>query len=58
MSEESTKKESNSTDHSTEKSGFFQRIFTKLDQSMKAQAEAKAQSKCCGGDDGKGGKCC
>lgn len=41
------------------KPGLFQRIFTKLDASMKAQAEVKANKPCCGsGKDDKGGKCC
>ncbi|MEM8868659.1 MAG: hypothetical protein AAGC73_10375 [Verrucomicrobiota bacterium] len=40
------------------KPGFFQRMFTKLDDSMKAKAEKKAQGSCCSGSDGKGGKCC
>ena len=40
------------------KQGFFSRIFTKLDNSMKAKAEEKAQNSCCSGTDGKGGKCC
>ncbi|WP_309385397.1 hypothetical protein [Cerasicoccus frondis] len=41
------------------KPGFFTRIVSKLDSSMKEKADAKAQqqSSCCGGD-GKGGKCC
>jgi hypothetical protein len=39
--------------------GFFGRIFQKLDDSMKQKAETKSkQSSCCGGKDGKGGKCC
>lgn len=43
---------------STEKPGLFKKLFTKLDESMKEKAEAKAQNSCCNGDDGKGGKCC
>ena len=39
------------------KKGFFQRVFTKLDQSMKEKADEKARNSCCSGDD-KGGKCC
>ncbi|WP_309397350.1 hypothetical protein [Cerasicoccus maritimus] len=39
------------------KPGFFTRIISKLDSSMKEKADAKAQQSCCGGD-GKGGKCC
>ena len=37
---------------------FFARMFTKLDNSMKAKADEKAQNSCCSGSDGKGGKCC
>ncbi|MGC6455375.1 MAG: hypothetical protein ACON39_00265 [Coraliomargaritaceae bacterium] len=40
------------------KPGFFQRIFTKLDQTMKQQADKQAQNSCCSGNDDKGGKCC
>ncbi|MEO0508856.1 MAG: hypothetical protein AAF065_03225 [Verrucomicrobiota bacterium] len=57
MNEEKTS-EPKAAEGSTEKPGFFQRIFTKLDQSMKEQADAKAQNNCCGESDGKGGKCC
>lgn len=39
------------------KSGFFERLFGKLDKAMKEKAEEKAKDSCCG-DDGKGGKCC
>ena len=38
--------------------GFFARMFTKLDNSMKAKADEKAQNSCCSGSNGKGGKCC
>lgn len=39
--------------------GFFGRIVQKLDDSMKQKAEEKSgQGTCCGGNDGKGGKCC
>jgi hypothetical protein len=36
--------------------GFFKRIFTKVDEAMKA----KAENTCCkdSDSDGKGGKCC
>jgi hypothetical protein len=36
--------------------GFFKRIFTKVDEAMKA----KAEDSCCkdSDSDGKGGKCC
>ncbi|CAA6690059.1 MULTISPECIES: hypothetical protein [unclassified Lentimonas] len=40
------------------KAGFFTRMFTKLDNSMKAKADEKAKNSCCSGDDSKGGKCC
>lgn len=43
---------------SAEKPGLFKRLFTKLDESMKEKAEAKAENSCCKGSDGKGGKCC
>lgn len=41
-----------------EKPGLFKKLFTKLDESMKEKADAKGESSCCNGDDGKGGKCC
>lgn len=40
------------------KPGFFKRIITKLDSSMKEKADEKSKSSCCSGSDGKGGKCC
>lgn len=40
------------------KSGFFTRLFTKLDSSMKVKADEKAKSSCCSDNDSKGGKCC
>ncbi|NQY32247.1 MAG: hypothetical protein HRT56_03645 [Coraliomargarita sp.] len=40
------------------KGGFFSRMFTKLDNSMKAKADEKAQNSCCSGTDSKGNKCC
>jgi len=44
---------------STEKPGFFTRIFSKMDSAMKEKADAKAQnSSCCSGKDSKGNKCC
>lgn len=60
MSEEKQNTEAEKTEDTAPeaKSGFFTRIFTKLDQSMKEKAEAKAQDNCCSGSDGKGGKCC
>lgn len=53
-----TKKETQTIE---EKPGLFQRIFTKLDDRMKAKADAAAKDSCCSGKDGKGGKggkCC
>ncbi|MGJ8650395.1 MAG: hypothetical protein ACSHX4_08550 [Opitutaceae bacterium] len=39
--------------------GFFNRMFTKLDNSMKAKADEAAKNECCSPNDkGKGGKCC
>ena len=38
--------------------GLFKRIFTKMDDAMKAKADEAAKNQCCSGDDGKGGKCC
>lgn len=38
--------------------GFFGRLFDKLDASMKAKAEKKAEEGCCCKSDGKGSKCC
>ena len=39
--------------------GFFKRIFSSIDEKMKAKAEGKANvGDCCGGDDSKGDKCC
>lgn len=57
MSEEQ-KNDTKTAERSEEKPGFFQRIFTKMDQSMKEKADAKAKDSCCNGNDGKGGKCC
>lgn len=42
-----------------QKPGFFTRMFTKLDNRMKAKADEAAKNQCCSTDDkGKGGKCC
>ncbi len=46
------------TAQSETKPGFFRRIFSKLDQSMKEQAEKQAEDTCCSEDSKKGGKCC
>ena len=39
------------------KPGFFERMFNKLDEKVKAKAEEQQSKGCCGGDDGKGGGC-
>lgn len=44
----------------TPKPGFFQRIFQKIDRSMKEKAEKASQESCCCGPDKKkdsSGKC-
>lgn len=42
-----------------EKPGLFKRIFTKMDDAMKAKADDAAKTSCCSDDkSGKGGKCC
>ncbi len=46
------------TQSSDEKPGLFKRIFTKLDDSMKAKADEAAKNSCCSGKDSKGKKCC
>ena len=40
--------------------GIFKRIFTKIDDAMKAKADAQAENGCCPDSkkDGKGNKCC
>ncbi|MBK1859213.1 hypothetical protein [Cerasicoccus arenae] len=40
-----------------EKPSVFQRIVSKLDDKMKAKADAQAKSSCCS-DSKDGGKCC
>jgi uncharacterized protein YaaN involved in tellurite resistance len=40
------------------KPGFFQRIFTKLDQSMKEKADKQADNACCSENSKKDGNCC
>lgn len=49
---------STSTEKEKKPGGFFSRVFQKLDDSMKQKADERAQQSCCGGDQGKGGKCC
>lgn len=47
------------TEATQEKPGLFKRIFTKLDDSIKAKADEAAKDSCCsGGKDGKSNKCC
>ncbi len=41
-----------------EKPGLFKRIFTKMDDAMKAKADEAAKNQCCSGTDRKGNKCC
>ena len=41
-----------------QKPGFFTRIFTKMDDAMKAKADTAAKDSCCSGKDSKGKKCC
>jgi hypothetical protein len=54
-----TKKETQQETEATEaKPGLFKRIFTKLDDRMKAKADEAAKDSCCSGKDDKGGKCC
>jgi len=53
-----TTTEQKATDSNTKKPGFFQSFFTKLDQTMKEKADAKAPNNCCGGSNSKDGKCC
>ena len=46
-------------DTAPQQEGFFTRIFTKIDNSMKVKAGEAAKSQCCSEDnDSKGGKCC
>lgn len=58
MNDETKKTDEPSKQAEESNPGFFKRIFTKIDESMKEKADAKAQDSCCGGSDGKGGKCC
>lgn len=58
MATNETKAPASHKETQPEKTGFFQRIFTKLDDSMKAKADEKAQNGCCSGKDDKGNKCC
>ena len=42
-----------------ERKGFFQRIFSSIDEKMKAKAEEKAaKGDCCCSDESKDNKCC
>ena len=60
MSNTTEKPTDTSATKPAEKTGFFGRFFKKLDDSLKQKAETKAAEGggCCGGSDGKGGKCC
>jgi hypothetical protein len=49
---------SESTDATKPKEGFWKKIIDRVDRSLKAKADAKAEQGCCGGDKGKGGSCC
>jgi len=53
-----TNQETTTTPKQEAKPGFFTRMVSKIDSSMKEKAEANAQqNECCSGND-KGGKCC
>ena len=55
----STENKNQKKDITPQKEGFFTRIFTKIDNSMKVKADEAAKNQCCGDDnDSKGGKCC
>ena len=55
----STENTNQKKDPAPQKEGFFTRIFTKIDNSMKVKAGEAAENQCCSEDkDGKGGKCC
>jgi len=41
-----------------DKPDLFKRIFTKMDDAMKAKADEAAKGSCCSGKDSKGNKCC
>jgi len=48
----------NNSKASEQKPGLFKRIFTKMDDAMKAKADEAAKNQCCSGTDSKGNKCC
>ena len=55
----STENTNQKKDPAPQKEGFFTRIFTKIDNSMKVKADEAVKNQCCGEDsNGKGGKCC
>ena len=55
----STENTNQKKDPAPQKEGFFTRIFTKIDNSMKVKADEAAKNQCCSEDkDSKGGKCC
>lgn len=59
MNESTIEKTPRSETARAKKPGFLGRIFQKLDRSLKQKADEQAQQgSCCGGSDGKGGKCC
>jgi hypothetical protein len=52
-----TEKTNQKKDSTPQKEGFFNRIFTKIDNSMKVKADEAAKNQCCSEDkDSKGGK--
>ena len=55
----STENTNQKKDAAPQKEGFFTRIFTKIDNSMKVKANDAAKNHCCSEDnDGEGRKCC
>jgi len=46
------------TESSTEKQGFFKRIFTKIDTAMKEKAEQQGDCCCETESEDKSGECC
>ena len=59
MSETTKTQTQTQTSTAKKEPGFFGRMVQKMDDSMKQKAEEKAeQGTCCGGSEGKGGKCC
>ena len=55
----STENTNQKKDPAPQKEGFFTRILTKIDNSMKVKADEAAKNQYCSEDkDSKGGKCC